>query len=56
MTGSDGLWQFSQEPSCILCNFLLFLGKYIVGTVTGSIAIAADGVNNLSDASSNLSA
>ena len=39
---------------CILCNFLLFLGKYIVGTVTGSIAIAADGVNNLSDASSNI--
>ena len=39
---------------CILCNFLIFLGKYIVGTVTGSIAIAADGVNNLSDASSNI--
>lgn len=39
---------------CILCNVLLFLGKYIIGTVSGSIAIAADGVNNLSDASSNI--
>lgn len=39
---------------CILCNVLLFLGKYIVGTLSGSIAIAADGVNNLSDASSNI--
>ena len=39
---------------CILCNVLLFVGKYIIGTLSGSIAIAADGVNNLSDASSNI--
>ena len=38
----------------ILCNVLLFAGKYIIGTLFGSIAIAADAVNNLSDASSNI--
>lgn len=38
----------------ILCNLLLFLGKFVVGTLFGSIAIAADAVNNLSDASSNI--
>lgn len=38
----------------IICNVLLFAGKYLVGTLFGSIAIAADAVNNLSDASSNI--
>lgn len=38
----------------ILCNLLLFAGKFLVGTMFGSVAIAADGVNNLSDASSNI--
>ena len=38
----------------ILCNVLLFVGKYLIGTLFGSIAIAADAVNNLSDASSNI--
>ena len=38
----------------LCCNVLLFLGKFLVGTVTGSVAIAADAVNNLSDASSAL--
>lgn len=38
----------------IICNVLLFAGKFIVGTVFGSISIAADAVNNLSDASSNI--
>lgn len=38
----------------ILCNVILFAGKYLVGTLFGSIAIAADAVNNLSDASSNI--
>ena len=38
----------------ILCNVLLFLGKVIVGIVSGSVAIIADGVNNLSDASSSV--
>lgn len=38
----------------ILCNLLLCAGKFVVGLVSGSIAISADAVNNLSDASSNI--
>lgn len=38
----------------IVCNVMLFLGKFTVGTLFGSVAIAADGMNNLSDASSNI--
>lgn len=38
----------------LLCNIALFLGKFLVGTLFGSVAIAADGFNNLSDASSSL--
>ena len=38
----------------ILCNGLLFLGKVLVGTLSGSVAIVADGVNNLSDAASSV--
>ena len=38
----------------ILCNTLLFLGKLIAGTVSGSVSITADAVNNLSDASSSV--
>lgn len=36
----------------IVCNLLLFLGKLITGTLTGSVSITADAMNNLSDASS----
>ena len=36
------------------CNLLLCLGKLAAGTLFGSIAIMADALNNLSDASSNL--
>lgn len=38
----------------ILCNLLLFAGKFTVGTLFGSVAIAADGMNNLSDAGSSV--
>lgn len=38
----------------MVCNVLLCLGKLTVGTLFGSIAITADAVNNLSDASSNV--
>ena len=38
----------------IVCNFLLFLCKVLVGIFSGSVAIIADGVNNLSDASSSV--
>ena len=36
------------------CNILLCIGKLLVGTLFGSIAIMADALNNLSDASSNV--
>ena len=36
----------------IALNILLFLGKFLAGTISGSIAITADAVNNLSDAGS----
>lgn len=38
----------------IVCNIFLFAIKYIIGIISGSIAISADAVNNLSDASSNI--
>lgn len=38
----------------IALNVLLFAGKYIAGVLSGSIAIAADSFNNLSDAGSSL--
>ena len=36
------------------CNLLLCIGKLVAGTLFGSIAIMADALNNLSDASSNI--
>lgn len=38
----------------IISNLILAGAKYLVGTLSGSIAIIADGVNNLSDASSSV--
>ncbi len=38
----------------ILLNVLLFAGKYIAGTLAGSIAVTADAFNNLSDAGSSV--
>lgn len=38
----------------IIVNILLFAGKFTVGTLFGSMAIAADAMNNLSDAGSSL--
>lgn len=38
----------------ICCNALLFLMKLIVGTLTGSVSITADALNNLSDASGSI--
>ncbi len=38
----------------IVCNLLLFAGKLIIGLWSGSISITADAVNNLSDASANI--
>jgi cation diffusion facilitator family transporter len=36
----------------IVCNLLLFAGKLLVGSLSGSVSITADAMNNLSDASS----
>ena len=36
----------------IIVNVLLFIGKFAVGTIFGSVAISADAINNLSDAGS----
>ena len=38
----------------IALNVLLFLGKLLAGILTGSVAVAADAVNNLSDAASSV--
>ena len=38
----------------LLCNLELCEGKFMVGTLSGSISVAADAVNNLSDASSSV--
>lgn len=38
----------------ILCNALLFAGKFIIGTLSGSVSITADAMNNLSDATSSV--
>ena len=36
----------------ICLNVLLFVGKFVAGLLTGSVAVTADAVNNLSDAGS----
>ena len=38
----------------IICNLLLFATKLAVGTLSGSVSITADAMNNLSDASSSI--
>ncbi len=38
----------------ILCNLLLFAGKFTVGTLSGSVSITADAMNNLTDAGSSV--
>ena len=38
----------------IVCNLLLFLFKVVAGILAGSVAIAADGWNNLTDAASSI--
>lgn len=38
----------------IVCNVLLFAAKFLLGTLTASVAITADAFNNLGDASSGI--
>ncbi len=45
---------FLSGVVCLICNLLLFAGKLLVGTLSGSVSITADAINNLSDASSSV--
>lgn len=38
----------------IFCNVLLCVVKFLLGSITGSVSITADALNNLSDAASNV--
>lgn len=38
----------------IACNLLLCIAKFLIGTLSGAVSIAADAVNNLSDAASSV--
>lgn len=38
----------------IVCNVILFIAKFLIGMLSGSVSISADAINNLSDASSNI--
>ena len=38
----------------ILCNAILCVGKLVIGTISGSVSITADAMNNLSDAASSI--
>lgn len=38
----------------IVINIFLFIGKFVVGTLSGSVAVTADAFNNLSDAGSSV--
>ena len=38
----------------IVCNVILCLFKFLIGSLTGSVSITADAINNLSDAGSNI--
>ena len=39
---------------CIFCNLLLCVLKFLIGSLSGSLSITADAVNNLSDCASNI--
>ena len=38
----------------IVCNLFLFAGKFLAGTLSGSVSITADAMNNLTDATSSI--
>lgn len=38
----------------ILCNIILSISKFFIGVISNSVSIMADGINNVSDASSNI--
>ena len=47
-------WGKAASIVGVACNALLFIGKMLVGLLSGSLAIMADAFNNLSDASSSV--
>ena len=49
-----GAYGMTASVVGVSCNVLLFAGKLLAGLLSGSVAIMADAVNNLSDASSSL--
>lgn len=53
-TGDRGAFGKLAGAVGIVCNLILFAGKLLAGVITGSIAVLADAVNNLSDASANI--
>ena len=38
----------------IFCNVILFIAKFLIGSMSHSVSIIADGFNNLSDAGSSI--
>ena len=40
--------------TCIIFNVLLFAIKLLAGIISGSVAIIADAINNITDASTNV--
>ena len=52
--GLRSAWGKAASIVGVLSNVLLFAGKLLVGLLSGSVAIMADAVNNLSDASSSI--
>ena len=51
-SGRDGYGVLSGI-ACIVCNLILCIFKFVVGSLSGSISITADALNNLSDMASN---
>lgn len=49
-----GAYGMTASVVGVSCNVLLFAGKLLAGLLSGSVAVMADAVNNLSDASSSL--
>lgn len=47
-------WGKASSLTGVVCNATLFLAKLLVGVFCGSVAIAADALNNLSDAAASI--
>ena len=49
-----GAWGLLTSIYTIILNVLIFVVKFVMGTLSGSVSITADSFNNLSDAGSSL--